>query len=82
MVQDYKAFIRRVGSYLVRDAKNLQDPPQGNSSKTEKLLDEFVNDTYTMEYKIAHLAHGDPQIGSEYRDMVRFVRVAGGQDGV
>ncbi|RUS78892.1 hypothetical protein EGW08_013335 [Elysia chlorotica] len=53
--EDYKKFIRRVGSLILRDAATLLDPPQGNATESEGLLEEFVNDTFTMESQIASL---------------------------
>lgn len=60
VVEDYKKFIRRVGQLLVRDAATFLNQTQSNASLTEELLEEFVNDTYTMEYQIAALDAFDP----------------------
>lgn len=51
--RDYKKFIRRVGSLLLRDA---EDAPLKNSTLQEVYLDEFVNDTFQIEYNIALIA--------------------------
>ncbi|XP_012943192.2 uncharacterized protein LOC106013041 [Aplysia californica] len=52
MRQDYKKFIRRVGSLLQRDANlaSMTDEEKG------RRLDQFVNDTFTIEYNVASIA--------------------------
>ncbi|KAH9498970.1 hypothetical protein Btru_004111 [Bulinus truncatus] len=52
--QDYKKFIRRVGSLLARDAVDMKVVPSSIQS-LDTLLDEFVNDTFTVESKLAQL---------------------------
>ncbi|KAK3732169.1 hypothetical protein RRG08_026551 [Elysia crispata] len=69
VTEDYKKFIRRVGSLLLRDAATLLDPPQGNATEAEDLLEEFVNDTYTMEYQIAKLDQIDADYGAWLDDL-------------
>ncbi|BFZ05863.1 hypothetical protein BsWGS_08902 [Bradybaena similaris] len=50
---DYKRFMRRVASLLLRDAEggNLN-----NATLQEEYLDEFVNDTFAIEHSIATIA--------------------------
>ncbi|CAL1536730.1 unnamed protein product [Lymnaea stagnalis] len=59
---DYKKFIRRVGALLARDAVSMKVAPPDNGT-LEMALDEFVNDTYTIEYNLAVIA-----AGSDYQD--------------
>jgi len=51
--QDYKKFIRRVGSLLQRDAGHLNMTSEDKSAR----LEQFVNDTFTIEGNIARIAH-------------------------
>ncbi|KAK0050794.1 endothelin-converting enzyme-like 1 [Biomphalaria pfeifferi] len=52
--QDYKKFIRRVGSLLARDAVEMKVVPSSIES-LDTLLDEFVNDSFAIEYKMAQI---------------------------
>ncbi|KAI8779126.1 endothelin-converting enzyme 1 [Biomphalaria glabrata] len=52
--QDYKKFIRRVGSLLARDAVEMKVVPSSIES-LDTLLDEFVNDSFAIESKMAQI---------------------------
>uniref|UniRef100_A0A0B7AHI1 Peptidase M13 N-terminal domain-containing protein n=1 Tax=Arion vulgaris TaxID=1028688 RepID=A0A0B7AHI1_9EUPU len=53
--QDYRKFIRRVGSLLLRDGTNATLNSR-NLTLEDEHLDEFVNDTFNIEYNIAKIA--------------------------
>ncbi|XP_059149216.1 endothelin-converting enzyme homolog [Physella acuta] len=62
----YKTYIRRVGSLLVNDAITL-NITQDNGT-TESDLDEFVNDTFTIESHLASVASKSAYTSDVYKD--------------
>ncbi|XP_059149213.1 endothelin-converting enzyme homolog [Physella acuta] len=62
----YKKFIRRVGSLLVNDAITM-NITQDNGT-TESDLDEFVNDTFTIESHLASVASESEYTYDAYQD--------------
>ncbi|KAH9498971.1 hypothetical protein Btru_004112 [Bulinus truncatus] len=65
--QDYKKFIRRVGSQLARDAVDMNVVPSSIQS-LDTLLDEFVNDTFAIEYKLAQISVDSDYTEDRYAD--------------
>lgn len=75
---DYKRFMRRVASLLLRDAEG---GTLKNATLQEEYLDEFVNDTFAIEHSIATIASeseysydvADDENTVTHRSMIAYV---------
>ncbi|GFS23370.1 endothelin-converting enzyme 1 [Elysia marginata] len=69
MVKSYKKLMKIIGKSLVRDASALPQFPPMNENLTKQLLNQFINDSFTMEKNMLTSAREFWYNPSEYTKM-------------